>query len=45
MVGWLGRLIGEDDRDVLVAGAFKSVGGSLDKVLAEDGSAIPAHLR
>ena len=45
MVRRLGRLIGEDDRDVLVAGAFKSVGGSLDKVLAEDGSAIPAHLR
>ena len=43
MVGRLGRLIGEYDRDVLVAGACKSVGGPLDEVLAEDLSAIPEH--
>ena len=45
MVRRLGRLIDEDDHDVLVAGSFESVGGPLDEVLADDGSAAClAHL-
>ena len=44
MVHRLGRLIGEDYRDVLIARTFKSVGGPLDEVLADDGSVIAEHM-